>query len=110
MREVNVQFISQKLKDDFLRLEKGKNEDKRLYEQINRVFDNLKNNPFCGIKIPKKLWPKEYIKMYKLTNLWKYDLPDAWRLIYTVEADEVRIVSIVLDWLDHKHYERKFKY
>lgn len=45
-----------------------------------------------------------------LTNLWKYDLPDAWRLIYTIKEDEIKILSIILEWFDHKEYERKFNY
>lgn len=30
-------------------------------------------------------------------NLWKYDLPKAWRLIYSVANGEVCIISIVLE-------------
>ena len=70
----------------------------------------MKKDPFVGIKIPKKLWPKEYGKNYGINNLWKYDLPNAWRLIYTVKGDAVQIVAIILEWFDHKKYERKFKY
>lgn len=60
--------------------------------------------------ISEKLWPNEYIKKYKITNLWKYDLPDGWRLIYTIESNKIKIVSIILEWFDHKNYERKFNY
>ena len=50
------------------------------------------------------------MRKYKVTNLWKYDLPNAWRLIYTVDTDEVMIVAIILEWFDHKDYEKRFKY
>ncbi|MEK6837806.1 MAG: hypothetical protein AABX69_04085 [Nanoarchaeota archaeon] len=40
----------------------------------------------------------------------KYDLPNAWRRIYTIDADEVRIVSIIPEWFDHKEYEKRFRY
>ncbi len=73
-------------------------------------MDDLKKDPTCGIKIPKKIWPKEYSKKYSITNLWKYDLPSAWRLIYTIESDEVRIMNIILEWFTHKDYEKRFKY
>jgi len=56
------------------------------------------------------LWPKEYIQNYNITNLWKYDFPNAWRLIYTLEANEVKIVSIILNWMNHKDYDRLFRY
>ena len=70
----------------------------------------MKQNPTCGVKIPKKLWPKEYSQKYNLTNLRNYELPGAWRLVYTIESDEVKIVSIILEWFDHKDYEKKFNY
>jgi len=110
MREINVAFISQKLKKEFEKLEEGKTEDKKLVKFIKRAIDDLKENPFSGTKVPKKLWPKSYVKKYEITNLWKYDLPNAWRLIYTIEADEVRLVNIILEWFPHKEYEKRFGY
>ena len=109
-KEIHVAFVTQKLKEQFHHLHDGKFEDKQLYTFITRALDDLKQNSMCGIKIPKQLWPKEYIQKYRITNLWKYDLPNAWRLIYTIESDEVKIVSIILEWFDHKEYERRFHY
>ena len=109
-KQTNVAFVSQKLKDEFSYLKEGKFEDKQLYLFINRAMDDLKQNPLCGIKISKNVWPREYTLKYRITNLWKYDLPNAWRLIYTIESDEVKIVSIILEWFDHKEYERRFRY
>ena len=110
MKEISVSFISKKLKDEFVSLKDNKFEDKQLYDFISRAIDDLKKNPMCGVKIPKKLWPKKYIQEYEVTNLWKYDLPNAWRLVYTIDTDEVRIVNIILEWFDHKSYEKRFKY
>jgi len=70
----------------------------------------MKINPTCGTRIPKKLWPKLYSKRYEINNLWKYDLPNAWRLIYTIDSNEIRIMNIILEWFDHKEYDRMFKY
>jgi len=81
-----------------------------LFEFLNRAIDDLKEDPYSGIKIPKKLWSKDYVRKYKVDNLWKYDLPNAWRLIYTIKADKVTIIAVLLEWFDHKKYERKFKY
>lgn len=30
--------------------------------------------------------------------------------MYTVKEDPVEIISIILEWLDHKNYERRFGY
>ena len=110
--EINssVTFISNKLKVGFEHLKQGKFEDKQLYKFIDRAIDDLKQNPHCGIKIPQKLWPRVYIKNYQVSNLWKYDLPNSWRLIYTIEQTEVVIVSIILEWFSHNEYSRRFKY
>jgi len=52
--------------------------DQELKRQLEKAFKNLEENAFCGIQIPKKLFPKEYIKRFGiLTNLWKYNLPGA---------------------------------
>lgn len=110
MKSTFVAFISQKVKLEFEKLEEGKFEDKQLHTFIQRAIQDLKNNPACGTKVPKNLWPGEYVQKYKITNLWKYDLPNAWRLMYTIEADEVRILSIILEWFNHKEYEKKFNH
>lgn len=110
MKNAFVAFVSQKLKQEFEKLEKGKFEDKQLHIFIQRAIQDLKNNPACGTKVPKSFWPREYLQKYKITNLWKYNLPNAWRLMYTIEADEIRILSIILEWFDHKEYEKKFNY
>ncbi len=35
----------------------------------------------------------------------------AWRLIYSVvDSGEIILISLVLEWLDHKSYEKRFKY
>jgi hypothetical protein len=109
-KEISVAFISKKLKEEFDSLNEGKFEDKNLYKFIDRAIDDLKKEPSCGTKIPKKIWPKEYIQKYKVTNLWKYDLPNAWRLVYTIETEEVMIVGIILEWMSHKDYEKRFSY
>ncbi|MBS3113108.1 type II toxin-antitoxin system RelE/ParE family toxin [Candidatus Woesearchaeota archaeon] len=109
-KPINVSFVSQKLKSHFNTLKSGKFEDKRLFDFIDRAIDDLKKNPICGTKIKKMLWPKEYKQKYSINNLWKYDLPNAWRIIYTIETDEVTIVSIILEWFSHKEYEKRFNY
>ena len=107
MTDIFVGFIDEKTKEEY---DKAKLEDPQLYKFLERATDDLKKNPNCGIKIPQDLWPKEYIKKYKIDNLWKYDLPNAWRLIYTIAKDEVKIMAILLEWFDHKNYERRFGY
>lgn len=109
-KPIYVTFGDKKIETDFESLKDGKVEDKQLYTSIDRAIIDLKNNPACGIKVPKNLWPKEYIKKYDITNLWKYDLPKGWRLIYTIQTNEIMILNVILEWFDHKEYERRFHY
>lgn len=102
-----VVFISDELEKDFNKLP----ENDPIKKSIIRAIKDLKENAFYGIQIPKKLFPKEYVKKYNINNLWKYDLPKSWRLLYTVTAEnEVELISAILEWFDHKSYERRFKY
>ena len=106
----NVQFADEKVKKAFLELAKGTQDEKQLQQFLIRAFNGIEENCFCGIQIPKKLIPQEYLKKYKVKNLWKYNLPDAWRLIYSIENGQLLVIAIVLEWMDHTEYERKFKY
>ena len=71
---------------------------------------DLRRDPFCGARIPKTLWPIEYVKRYRINNLWKYNLPNAWRLVYTVKGSEVEILAVFIEWMSHTEYERRFGY
>ncbi|GAG08298.1 unnamed protein product [marine sediment metagenome] len=110
MKEKHVTFINPKVENSFEELRKGKFESKKLFEFIERAIKDLKNNPCCGVRIQNKQVPKEYIKKFGIDNLWKYNLPNAWRLLYTIKGNDITILSVILEWLDHKNYERKFKY
>lgn len=105
-----IKFAEEKLKESLKKLKESKTEDKKLYEWINRALDNLEENAFCGIQIAKRLIPKIYIQKYGIDNLWKYNLPKGWRLLYSVANNEVNVLSIILEWMDHKNYDKRFKY
>ncbi len=104
-------FGNEKLKESLEKLKSSTTEDKKIYKWIVRAFEDLEKDSFTGIQIPKRLIPKEYKKKFgRLDNLWKYNLPNAWRLIYTIKSEQIVILCIILEWMDHKEYERRFKY
>lgn len=103
-------FATLKKKQEWESLQNGRDEDRRLRKAIDAVLDDLKKDPACGIKIQKRLWPREYLKAFGITNLWKMNLPDGWRLIYTIISDETTTVCMIIEWLPHKEYERRFGY
>ncbi len=109
-RAKKVAFIDAALKQAFEQLEAGTFEEKQLAAALQKAIADLKQNPFCGVRVPSRLWPKEYVRRHRIRNLWKYDLPGGWRLPYTILGDETEIASMLIEWLPHKQYERKFGY
>ena len=99
-------FVNDKLESNFNSLK----EDDPIKKALIKAIKKLKQNAFAGIQVPKRLIPKEYIKKYKINNLWKYDLCRGWRLLYTIAVDEVELISAILEGFDHKEYEKRMKY
>ena len=56
------------------------------------------------------IFPKDYVRDYDVRNLWKANLSGAWRMIYTIRGSDVEVISLILDIIDHKDYNKKFKY
>lgn len=81
-----------------------------LLRSINRVKDLLKENPFAGDQVKKKQIPSKYIIKYNVGNVWRIDLANRWRLIYTIKGNEVEIINFVMDIFDHKKYNKVFGY
>ena len=105
-----IKFAEAKTEKALQDLKDSKTEDKKLYKWIFRAFEDLEENAFCGIQLPKRLIPRAYIEKYGIDNLWKYDLPKGWRLIYSVANWQIYVLSIILEWINHKNYERRFNY
>ena len=78
----------------------------QLLRSIKTKIEFIKANPFYGDNIPKKLIPSEY----HVQNLWRAELVQYWRMLYTIKGDEVEIICFVLDILDHPEYNKMFGY
>ena len=106
-KSCRVTFADEKTEQTFLEL----NDEDEIKKYIQRAIEDIKENTFCGTQIPKRLIPVEYIKKYEVRNLWKYDLPQGWRLLYSITTPtKIEIISILIEWLNHKDYERRFRY
>ncbi|MFA4887631.1 MAG: hypothetical protein WC595_05435 [Candidatus Nanoarchaeia archaeon] len=85
---------------------KTNSDEIQLLKSINQKKDLIKANPFYGDNIPKNLIPKEY----QVQNLWRVELSQFWRMLYTIKGDQVEIICFILDILDHDEYNKKFGY
>jgi len=86
-------------------------ENSPLRKSIQKAVDDLRENVFAGEHIPKELIPKRYIQNYKIDNLWWYPLTKGWRLVYSVVTpSNVEILAVIIEYFNHKEYERRFGY
>ncbi|MBI2659748.1 type II toxin-antitoxin system RelE/ParE family toxin [Candidatus Woesearchaeota archaeon] len=83
---------------------------RQLLKAIEREEGNLRVDMHRGTQIEKSKIPKEYVAQYGVTNLWKIDLPGYWRILYTIVGNEFEIISVLLEFMDHKEYDKKFGY
>ena len=81
-----------------------------LWKAVDNCLEELKANAQAGIKIPRSLWPRGYVKDYGLTNLYKCNLAGAWRLLYTIYVESGRVKVLAIDYMSHKEYEELFRY
>jgi hypothetical protein len=102
-------FADEKVRKEYERLENS-SEYSELYRHIKNALEDIKENPQrCGIAIQKRLIPNFY-KKYGINNLFKYDLPAGWRLLYSIGKEGIEVIAIVLEWMKHKDYEKRFGY
>ncbi len=100
----SVVFADERIKQAWKEILKT---DPEFSKHLLRAKKDLIDNAFCGVQIRKRLIPKVLIQKYDINNLWKYNLPNAWRLLYTITTpNKVEIITVVLDWMDHKDYEQ----
>jgi mRNA-degrading endonuclease RelE of RelBE toxin-antitoxin system len=85
---------------------KDNTEEMQLIRSIRQKSDFLKMNPFYGQNIEKTKIPKEY----NVSNLWRIELVNYWRMLYTIKGDQIEIICFILDILNHGEYDRKFGY
>tara|TARA_Y100000296_G_scaffold54129_1_gene62020 strand:- start:204 stop:557 length:354 start_codon:yes stop_codon:yes gene_type:complete len=114
MKDVKI-ILSPEAKEVFKYLnQESKNSkiERTLLKAIKQKGELIRENPHYGDPIAKKLIPKEYIEKYKITNLFRVELPNFWRMLYTLTEGEtkIEIIAFVLDIINHKIYNKKFGY
>ena len=76
-----------------------------------RAMRDIKENFGVGRLITRDTHNKSRVKKilgkYGSSNIRVYNLPSAWRMLYTVtRSEDIRIIAVILDWMNHKDYER----
>lgn len=114
MKNVRVIFSSE-AKEVYEHLNKEATNSKienTIFKAVNNKIEFIKANFHYGEPIAKDLIPEEYKEKYGVTNLFRVELPNFWRMLYTLTdgETEIEIIAFVLDVIDHKTYNEKFGY
>lgn len=118
-KEIKV-ILSEEADEVFQELNKVVGEEKQkgiessfhqtLLRSIKRVIDLLKKNPFAGDQVPRRQLPKKYVNKYDSDNVWRIELANRWRLIYTITGNKLEVINFVIDIFNHKDYDKVFGY
>ncbi|MDO8647861.1 MAG: hypothetical protein Q7R70_05625 [Candidatus Diapherotrites archaeon] len=86
--------------------------EKSILSALTKKTELIKANPHYGNPISKDKIPQEYCKKYGITNLFRVELPNFWRMLYSLTDSESRIeiIAFVLEISDHNKYSKRFKY
>ena len=107
----DIIFADERLESSFHSLKNLKFEDKLLYGRLTKAFEKLEMDAFSGVQVHKRQIPKDYeAKFGNVDNLWKYNLPKGWRLLYTIKKQGDMVITVILEWLPHGGYEKRFNY
>ncbi|MDD5132921.1 MAG: hypothetical protein PHD81_03710 [Candidatus Nanoarchaeia archaeon] len=108
-KEVRI-MLKGDAEESYLELKKSNDKEaKSILNSFNRIRDILKKNPQYGDPIKKELIPSEFKKL-GIQNLYRVELSNYWRMLYTIEGDTVTIFLFVLKIIDHKEYDKLFGY
>jgi hypothetical protein len=81
-----------------------------LLKSIQNKIELIKINPQYGNPIEKRKIPKIYKEKYKITNLFRLELTNFWRMDYTLRNNEIEIIAFVLNIMDHDKYNKIYGY
>lgn len=108
-KEIRVKLKGQ-AQEAYLELQKREDKEAQtMFRSINRIINILKQNPQFGDPIRKQLIPQIFIDQ-GVQNLYRAELANYWRLLYTLEGTQIEIFCIILDILNHDAYNKKFGY
>lgn len=103
-------FLKDQAKYSFLELKKRTDkESKSILNSFERVKKILETNPQYGDPIAKNLIPEE-LKKQGISNLYRVELSNFWRMLYTIEGNKLEIFLFILKIIDHPEYNKIFGY
>ena len=107
MKAHKLIFVDKDLEREFNNL----SDEDPIKKGLIKAMRDIKENFGVGRLITKDTHNKSRIKKildkYKTNNIRIYNLPSAWRMLYSItRSEDIRIVAVFLDWMNHKNYEK----
>ena len=90
--------------------EGGNGASQILLKKLDKAIAKLKFNFRAGQHISREKIPRYYRAKYGVENLWRLEIDRNWRLVYTIRGTEVEVMSVLLEFLPHKDYNKRFGY
>lgn len=108
-KEVRVRLVGE-AQGSYLELKKRTDKESQgILKSIERIREILKTNPQFGDPLRKDLIPSIF-RTQGIQNLYRVELSNYWRMLYTLQGNEIDIFVFVLTISDHKHYDDIFGY
>jgi len=107
MKPHKLTFADKKLEKSFNAL----SDKDPIKKGLKKAMRDIKGNFGIGRLITKDTHNKSRIRKilekYGVVNVRVYNLPSAWRMLYSItRSEDIKIVAVVLDWVSHKDYEK----
>ena len=82
--------------------------EKTIVNAIDKKVELIKKDIHYGAPLSKNDIPKQF----DVSNLFRVELPNYWRMLYTLtESDtKVEIIVFIIEIVDHKEYDKLFGY
>lgn len=110
MKSHKVIFVDEGLETTFNNLSDKDPIKKGLIKAIKDIKEKFDVGRLITKDSRNKKKIKEILKKYKVDNIRLYNLPSYWRVLYSVtKSEDLKIIAVLLDWIDHKEYDRLFK-
>jgi len=108
-KEVRV-WLKGQAKESFIDLKKRSDKESvSILNSVDRTIELLKNNPQFGDPIRKELIPDVFKKM-GIKNLYRVELSNFWRMLYTLEGNRIEVLVFILTISDHPFYDKLMGY
>ena len=81
-------------------------EEIQLLKSIKQKIELIKIKPEFGEKIARKKIPRNM----NVSNLFRISITKYWRMVYTLNGNQIEVIAFILYIVDHPTYDKIFGY